>query len=304
MRWLTVLLLLAPLASAQVPESEWTLALDAPTPASVRPDTQTALDWTATVTGSGMICAQDTEAILTWTVDDAKDGAGALLEVPANATVAIPQGAYVTSPFTVDVPVTTNLLISRFAEQGGNVSFTATANLDLTATGCVPEGPAPSASTTFNVAIEVVPEGEALFHPSHEEHADAVDAYIAAGDSFAHTFEEPVEIAYHDHLDPSRKGSVHVEEGGNLSAEIIIDASGYVPTTIRVAPGGTVTWRNTDDRTHTVSFDELHGGEETELGHDEHEDGMQTEAPSKDSPGLGPVALLVVVAVLAVLRRR
>lgn len=301
MRWIVALLLLVPLAAAQLPEAMWTLELDAPTPASVRPDTQTPLSWTVSLIASGMVCAQDAQATLVWSIADAKDGAGAILEVPANATVDVPQGAYLASDFATDVPVTTNLLISRFAEQGSTVNFTATARLDLSGTECTPSGPEPSAEQAIQVAIEVVPEGEALYHPSHEEHADAVDAYIQAGQSYTHTFEEPESITYHDHLDPSRKGEVHVEEGGNLTAEVTIDAHGYVPVVIRVAPGAQVTWRNTDDRTHTVSFDELHGSEETEEG-----GGMPspTSPGPKDSPGLGVGALLAIFALAAFLLRR
>jgi plastocyanin len=51
------------------------------------------------------------------------------------------------------------------------------------------------------------------------------------------------------------QGTVIVSAGAPASASVAIQNFSFSPSTVSVAPGGTVTWTNNDGASHTITSD-------------------------------------------------
>jgi plastocyanin len=81
---------------------------------------------------------------------------------------------------------------------------------------------------------------------------------IGPGSSYGHTFSTAGSYSYFCAIHPVMRGTVIVDASGPASASVSIvnsSASGFSPSSVTVAPGGTVTWTNNDFVTHTVTSD-------------------------------------------------
>ncbi len=68
---------------------------------------------------------------------------------------------------------------------------------------------------------------------------------------------------YHCHQHPTMGAMIQVEAGGPSTASVTISDDAFSPAIVLVAPGGTVTWTNVGNATHSVAFEVL------DTGHDE-----------------------------------
>jgi plastocyanin len=301
--WLVLAALLFALAGtpveAQAPEPQWSAQLTGSLPAQVNPDSVVPVTLQLAIEGSTFVCAQEQ----TLTVELSAEGGepGVILEVPAQLNFTVPQGQYLAASWGESGDVSARLLVSRLAEQGKGVQWNVTATVVASDLSCLPESADAVGILVVNTTIAVVAEPEApINHPSHEEHG-GFDAYLKPGESFSFKFEDAGIYPYHDHLDPRRVGSVHVDVGQTAAkaATVLITDKGYEPNNVTIRAGGTVTWTNNHNQTRTVSLDELHGVEET----DPHE--HETEhSDAKKSPGLPPAILALGALAASRLRRR
>jgi plastocyanin len=82
---------------------------------------------------------------------------------------------------------------------------------------------------------------------------------IAPGGMYSHTFADAGDYPYHCAFHPVMTGAVTVEAGSpNTDASVSIVSSsstGFQPSDVTIAPGGTVTWTNNHSVAHTVTSD-------------------------------------------------
>ncbi len=78
-------------------------------------------------------------------------------------------------------------------------------------------------------------------------------ATIAGGGTYPHTFASVGTFGYHCTIHSGMTGSVTVATGQPATATVDIQGSSFSPSTISVAPGGTVTWTNVSGLNHTVT---------------------------------------------------
>ncbi len=79
---------------------------------------------------------------------------------------------------------------------------------------------------------------------------------IPPGGVFAHTFAYAGSFPYHCVIHVVERGTVVVASGGPPSAAVSIVSLGlgaFSPSTVTIAPGGTVTWTNNHSASHTVT---------------------------------------------------
>ena len=81
---------------------------------------------------------------------------------------------------------------------------------------------------------------------------------VAPGNTYSHTFPATAgSFPYHCQIHPSMTGSVTVSSSSTtmVAAVSIISMSsgGFSPPSVTIAPGGTVTWTNNHNVTHTVT---------------------------------------------------
>jgi plastocyanin len=78
---------------------------------------------------------------------------------------------------------------------------------------------------------------------------------LGNGATYQHTFACPGSYPYHCNIHPSMTATVVVAAGEPASVSVSIAGFSFNPATVRVAPGGTVTWTNNDGSPHTVTSD-------------------------------------------------
>jgi len=76
---------------------------------------------------------------------------------------------------------------------------------------------------------------------------------LATNGVFMHTFANAGTFNYHCKFHGGMTGSVTVAGGQPASASVAIGDNSFSPTSVSVAPGGTVTWTNNGLNTHTVT---------------------------------------------------
>jgi plastocyanin len=74
------------------------------------------------------------------------------------------------------------------------------------------------------------------------------------GGQFPHTFANVGTFPYHC-IHHSMTGSVQVVGGAAMSVAVTITDNQFSPSSVSVAPGGTVTWTNNGGSPHTVTSD-------------------------------------------------
>lgn len=78
---------------------------------------------------------------------------------------------------------------------------------------------------------------------------------LAPGASWQLAFSAAGNEHYHCHQHPAMLGMVQVVEGAPMAASVRIVDDAFVPEIVQVAPGGTVTWTNGGNATHSVALD-------------------------------------------------
>jgi len=73
------------------------------------------------------------------------------------------------------------------------------------------------------------------------------------GEQYMHTFANSGTFGYHCTIHPGMTGSVTVVGGAAMAASVTITDFQFTPSTVSVAPGGTVTWTNNGATAHTVT---------------------------------------------------
>jgi plastocyanin len=78
---------------------------------------------------------------------------------------------------------------------------------------------------------------------------------LGNGATYQHTFASAGTYPYHCSIHTFMQGTVIVSAGAPASASVAIQSFTFSPSTVSVAPGGTVTWTNNDGASHTVTSD-------------------------------------------------
>jgi plastocyanin len=76
---------------------------------------------------------------------------------------------------------------------------------------------------------------------------------LGNGGVYQHTFASAGTFNYHCKFHSGMTGSVTVASAQPASASVTIGDNSFSPTSVSVAPGGTVTWTNNGLSTHTVT---------------------------------------------------
>lgn len=114
--------------------------------------------------------------------------------------------------------------------------------------------------TGFHPASATVPAGEAVTWTNNDTSRHQVvsntgafsSPVLAPSQSFSHVFRAGGTFAYHDGTQPGLRGSLAV-----IPARTVwITANGFVPASISLKAGETVTWRNRDPANHQIVADD------------------------------------------------
>lgn len=322
------LLLLAPLAAAQVPAppdvgvAGGTVRVAwAWTPAEVRAPQGSLVDMvaTATFTLTDAVCPQGATLKATATLVPEPDSVALRTDpLGIEAVVGVPTGAYggAVPAHEASVQVPFQLLVDLDAAP--QEYRLVLASSVAPAEGCAgpPGGSGAEGEGEPAISVRVTPSNAVLdFHPPHEDHgAAAFDFFLQPGASRSYQYNATGHFSYHDHFNPELKGEVEVEEQGPMSAQVQVSAQGFNPALVRIGRGGNVTWTNADSVAHTISADELHP-EHLDGGEAHGEEPMEQEPagggnataqpdsgpPARNAPGLEALAVAAGVAGAALL---
>jgi plastocyanin len=80
---------------------------------------------------------------------------------------------------------------------------------------------------------------------------------IQPGGTYAHTFNASGAYPYHCAIHVGMNGAVTVVAGAPQSVSVTIVSNAFSPSSVSVAPGGTVTWTNVASTAHTVTSDNV-----------------------------------------------
>ena len=93
------------------------------------------------------------------------------------------------------------------------------------------------------------------YHPVRALQLELDSGNISSGGTYAHTFNAAGAYPYHCLIHPNMQASVTVSVGSPPSASVSMVGLAFNPSSVTVAPGGTVLWTNNDAVTHTVTSD-------------------------------------------------
>jgi plastocyanin len=114
---------------------------------------------------------------------------------------------------------------------------------------------------SFGVALLLVVAASSLVGCSKNKGTNPLPPTGAAFDSgnlapsatYQHTFATAGTFAYHCAIHTTMTGSVTVAASNPTSASVSIVNFAFSPSSVAIAPGGTVTWTNNGGSTHTVT---------------------------------------------------
>lgn len=78
---------------------------------------------------------------------------------------------------------------------------------------------------------------------------------IKSGDTFSYTFSAVGAYTYHCSIHPTMMGSIIVTTTPVTNAAVSIYNMSFVPSTVTISAGTSVTWTNNDSMNHTVTSD-------------------------------------------------
>ena len=85
--------------------------------------------------------------------------------------------------------------------------------------------------------------------------AELASPLLGGGAMYQHTFANAGTYPYHCSIHTTMHGTVIVSAGGPASASVSIQGFSFMPPSVTIGPGGTVTWTNSDGVSHTVTSD-------------------------------------------------
>lgn len=137
-------------------------------------------------------------------------------------------------------------------------------------------------SARFNIVGEDVPHSDAITSPD-----------IPAGGSWSYTFSTQGTLHYHNHHS-GHEGMITISGAGNSTTHRVVFQDGFEPDSLEINVGDTVEFVN--DSAQSIKIMGTFG--ETEEHGEHHPD------EGKESPGIGLILLLGLLAMAAIVRRK